>query len=310
MPPNRSNNMVLDQFLKRPYLSILLAAVAAVTAGVAWRASAVDFLQKTSAIPVYSGSASTTRNLPNGSTLTVVPPSTSGTPGKMGFSLSDTNYRMQIQDGADSDALGLARSSQVLEAGDAGLPTFESAKLEVIDKNTGNTVATYDLEGFGEVQEAARDGEHATAPPSGSSGGSSGGATQPDAPGSADDSKSPSDRESSGSSGGTGGSSDNLVPCDGTDCTIDQLKKLGINIFNFLMGIAGIAAVGAIVSAGFAYVYAHGDSGLIGDAKKRLGLAIIGLAIVLTSVVIVNTILSKLEFKGVGDSGKTLESIK
>ena len=90
-----------------------------------------------------------------------------------------------------------------------------------------------------------------------------------------------------------------LVPCVNA-CRIQQLLDLGRNVFNFLMGLAAIAAVAAIIVAGFRYVSARGDPAALSDAKQKLTYAILGFLILLFAVVIVNTILRALEFRGGG----------
>lgn len=99
---------------------------------------------------------------------------------------------------------------------------------------------------------------------------------------------------------GDGGDRGGIVPCGGPgqeQCTIGQISQLGRNVFNFLMGIAAIAAVAAIVVAGFRYVGSRGDPSVLADAKQRLTNAIIGFLILLFTVVIVNTILAALGFE-------------
>lgn len=101
-------------------------------------------------------------------------------------------------------------------------------------------------------------------------------------------------------SGGGGGRGKHIVPCGGPGekpCTIDDLKKLFINIFNALMGLAALAAVGAIVVGGTQYILARGDPGAMGAAKQKLTFAVIGLLVILFSVVLVNTILRLLGYE-------------
>ncbi|MDO8511664.1 MAG: pilin [bacterium] len=107
-----------------------------------------------------------------------------------------------------------------------------------------------------------------------------------------------SDNPSSGNSGGGGGGSGIvLVPCDGSkgkECTIEKLKTMGANIFNYLAGFGAILAVGAIVMAGFSYIKSGGDPSAMKDAKQKIILAITGLIILGASVLIVNTVLKVL----------------
>ncbi len=94
-----------------------------------------------------------------------------------------------------------------------------------------------------------------------------------------------------GNSGGGSGSGSKLVPCDGADCRIDDIKKMAVNIFNYLMGFGAIVAIGAIVISGFQYIMSQGDSKQLDEAKGKLQMAIIGLVILAVSVLLVNTIL-------------------
>jgi type IV secretion system pilin len=104
--------------------------------------------------------------------------------------------------------------------------------------------------------------------------------------------------QSPGASSGQNSGTRPLVPCVGGEpCTLTQLKELGANIFNFLMAVGAVAAIAAIIVAGFQYITSRGDPGAMAEAKKKLTLAIMGLLILLGSVVIVNTILRVLGFK-------------
>lgn len=89
-----------------------------------------------------------------------------------------------------------------------------------------------------------------------------------------------------------------LVPC-GQDkpCTLEEIKTLGRNIFNFLLGLGAVAAVAAIVVGGFRYMTARGDTKALAEAKQTVTWAVIGLIILLLAFVIVNTILTALGTK-------------
>lgn len=105
--------------------------------------------------------------------------------------------------------------------------------------------------------------------------------------------QSPSDLSGGGSSSGK-----KLVPCDGTDCSLDLLKQMGVNIFNYIIGFGGLVAVLAIVVTGFQYISSRGDSGAMSDAKKKLTVAITGLVILAASALIVNTVMKWLDVNG------------
>ncbi len=97
---------------------------------------------------------------------------------------------------------------------------------------------------------------------------------------------------SSGGNGGPGsggsGGGNSLVPCIGEPCTLFQLFDLGRNIFNLLLALGAVAAIAAVVAAGFSYVLARGDAGKLSDAKQKLMFAIIGPVVLLAAVASVN----------------------
>lgn len=106
-------------------------------------------------------------------------------------------------------------------------------------------------------------------------------------------------------SGGSSGSSSSpwtfgLVPCGDKDtpCTIQHFIELGANLFNYLMTLVGILAIGALVFAGFLYMTASGDEQQISRAKQVATYAIIGLVVALFSVVLVRFVLDALEYSG------------
>lgn len=108
-------------------------------------------------------------------------------------------------------------------------------------------------------------------------------------------SDSPSNR-TSGNSGGVPNSSSSdsktqLVPCDGTDCTIKMLLTMGVRIYNYIVGFGAILAIGAIVWAGFSYVTAAGDTSKMSAAKEVIYNAIIGIVVLAASALIVNTVI-------------------
>jgi len=92
------------------------------------------------------------------------------------------------------------------------------------------------------------------------------------------------------------GAPEPLVPCVGDQpCMLDELKQLGVNIFNFLLAVGGAAALLAIIVAGLKYitgVLQGADSAAIGEAKKNLTYAIMGLLVLLLAFVIVHTIVA------------------
>lgn len=65
------------------------------------------------------------------------------------------------------------------------------------------------------------------------------------------------------------------------------------------MGLGAISAIAAIVFTGFQYIMSRGDPSAMGEAKKKLSFAIIGLLIALFSVVLVNFVIRALKLKDV-----------
>lgn len=91
-----------------------------------------------------------------------------------------------------------------------------------------------------------------------------------------------------------------IVPCgvgSAETCTVQDLKKLGVNIFNFLLAMGGAAALLALVVAGMKYitgVLQGADESSIKNAKQNLTYAVVGLLVLLMAFVIVRTVTSTL----------------
>lgn len=67
-----------------------------------------------------------------------------------------------------------------------------------------------------------------------------------------------------------------------------------VYLINFLIGIGTLAAVVMFVMAGIGWVTAHGESGKIDEAKGKIKNAVLGLVILFSSYLILNTINSQL----------------
>lgn len=63
--------------------------------------------------------------------------------------------------------------------------------------------------------------------------------------------------------------------------------KIGLNILNIILVLAGYVAVAYVMWGGFKYLTANGDSGSIASAKKTITNALIGLLIALSAVAII-----------------------
>lgn len=92
-----------------------------------------------------------------------------------------------------------------------------------------------------------------------------------------------------------------LVPerCQTEPCPLSEGSSFGplaevvANVFNWLVVVGGAASVFAVVIAGTRYIVAvlsGADSGAIQAAKQSLGLAVLGVFLLLLSYVIVRTI--------------------
>jgi hypothetical protein len=69
-----------------------------------------------------------------------------------------------------------------------------------------------------------------------------------------------------------------------------SIARIAANTLNFLLGIVGTAAIIMLVAAGIAYLTAAGNEGQIETAKKMTKWAIVGIAIALGALVLVNQV--------------------
>lgn len=91
-----------------------------------------------------------------------------------------------------------------------------------------------------------------------------------------------------------------LVTCSGPDCNLCSFVTMVNNLVAWLVGFLTLAAVLAIVYAGFKLVVSGGDEGAMTDAKKMLTNIVIGFVIVLSAWLIVDTLMKALVAPGVG----------
>lgn len=87
-----------------------------------------------------------------------------------------------------------------------------------------------------------------------------------------------------------------IVPCDGVKvpCTVDHLFTLLINVYNFLLGMAGLVAMLVIVYGGILMLLSFLDSGkssYIESGKNYVRGGITGLVIIACAYLIVNTLI-------------------
>jgi hypothetical protein len=94
-----------------------------------------------------------------------------------------------------------------------------------------------------------------------------------------------------------------LVPCDGPDCDLSDLIRMGNNIIRFLVYIGVFIGVVMIAWGGFNLVLSQGNESAMEKAKSRIWNVVIGLLIVLLSWLIVDTVLNVLTGDGFGKWG-------
>jgi len=84
-----------------------------------------------------------------------------------------------------------------------------------------------------------------------------------------------------------------LVPCGGPDedpCTACDLLVLAQNVLKFALEIAFLIVIGSIVYGGFRWIFSLGKEENLKAGQKIITNAIIGIVIILTAWLIVNTV--------------------
>lgn len=81
-----------------------------------------------------------------------------------------------------------------------------------------------------------------------------------------------------------------IVPCDGPNCQACDFAKLGQNVLNFLVQVSVILAGIAIAWAGILMVTSGGDSSKVSTARNIFTNVIIGIIIVLSAWLIIDTV--------------------
>jgi hypothetical protein len=82
------------------------------------------------------------------------------------------------------------------------------------------------------------------------------------------------------------------------NCSANDFILLGINIFNFVLGIVGALALFVFIYGGLLFLLSGGNSDRIEKGKKALIGAVVGLIIVFTSYMIVNFVAQSLGVSG------------
>ena len=78
---------------------------------------------------------------------------------------------------------------------------------------------------------------------------------------------------------------------DNVDGQDQSLNTWVVDIINWAIGLAALAAVVMLIAAGFMYITANGDENKIGKATKTLTFAIVGLVICFIAVMLVQFVL-------------------
>lgn len=92
-----------------------------------------------------------------------------------------------------------------------------------------------------------------------------------------------------------------LVPCDGLDCTTCDFATLANNIIKVLFGFVALIFGVMMLVAGFGLVTSGGNPAALNDAKSKFTNAIIGLLIMMSAWLLVDTLMRALL---VGDNGE------
>jgi|SRR3989338_3241251 len=82
-----------------------------------------------------------------------------------------------------------------------------------------------------------------------------------------------------------------LVPCDGPECQVCHVVALGQRLINFFVTIAILLAVGIFAWAGFLMLTSAGNEGQVTKARGMFTNVLIGLVIVLTGWLIIDTVM-------------------
>lgn len=92
------------------------------------------------------------------------------------------------------------------------------------------------------------------------------------------------------------GNQDGGSPADG--CQVSDLFSTAARLINYLFAGAGVIAVGGIVYGGILMVTSAGNEGRVTAGKNTIKNSLIGLAIVLLAILIVQGVLRLLQYEG------------
>ena len=91
---------------------------------------------------------------------------------------------------------------------------------------------------------------------------------------------------------GAASTSTGLVPCggEGDPCTVCDLLVLAQNVLEFALNMAFLVIIGFVVYGGFRWIFSLGKEENLKAGQQIITNAIIGLIIILTAWIIVNTV--------------------
>jgi len=80
----------------------------------------------------------------------------------------------------------------------------------------------------------------------------------------------------------------------GIDGVNTQLDSWIVDMLNWAIGLAALAAVAMLIAAGYMYITANGDEGKVEKATKTLTFAIVGLVVCFIAVMLVQFVLANI----------------
>jgi len=81
-------------------------------------------------------------------------------------------------------------------------------------------------------------------------------------------------------------------------CSLCDLISVGIRFTQILLGLTGVAALAMFVYGGMLMITAYGNEKRVADGKNTIIAAVIGIVIILTAWILVNTVYQALGYTG------------
>lgn len=88
--------------------------------------------------------------------------------------------------------------------------------------------------------------------------------------------------------------------CNSDNCgdyTLDDFVKLGVNVSNIILGLVGSLSLLMFVYGGVSFLISAGNAEAVSKARKIIVAAVLGLAIVFASYIIIQFVLEGLGYK-------------